>query len=652
MVASTPRRGRLVLVALVLPLLLLLLAPTSADADVGLGGERLVGQVADAETQLAERHAPEVRLVAQPEPCGPGEPYEPIDVDALMDSEEVALRGPWDRVNLIGVGPSAEEIGVGLPGYHLDFPGDALRPGCSFEEYQERMTAGLEPTMYARVVPEAGRLALQYWFFYVYNDWNNTHEGDWEMIQLVFDAATATEALATDPVEAGYSQHEGAERAAWDDDKLERVDGTRPVVYPARGSHAGFFSSALYLGASAETGVGCDDTNGPHRALQPRVAVVPADEESYLQEFPWLGFEGRWGEQREAFFNGPTGPNDKRQWTEPIGWSQDTWREDSVPVPLGSVLGQNATGAFCTVVATGSEVLRVASVEPVTVVTVLGVLLLLVFGAASRTSWGPAAPLPMVRTRSWGQILVSARRAYGLRRRVFLKIGLIHLGVAVLASGLQQLLFRGTRLEELREAAGSTDGYVVGMTLYLSAALTLVAFVVMLAATAWSLSEIDAGREVTLRSAYRRTLQRLPTLVAATAAVVTVVLLLSLTVVGLPLAVFVLVRRVWAVHAIMIEDLPPKAALRRSRELVSGRFLPTAWVVALVTGIGALSGPAVGMALLLASPTSFAFVNAAAALAYAVTLPFVALALTYCYADLRAGKERREASQEPVAAGA
>ena len=48
--------------------------------------------------------------------------------------------------------------------------------------------------MYAHVATDPahpGKLALQYWFFYVYNDWNNLHEGDWEMIQLDFDAATA-----------------------------------------------------------------------------------------------------------------------------------------------------------------------------------------------------------------------------------------------------------------------------------------------------------------------------------------------------------------------------------------------------------------------------------------------------------------------------
>ena len=38
---------------------------------------------------------------------------------------------------------------------------------------------------------ELGKVALQYWFFYPFNDFNNTHEGDWEMIQLVFDAPDA-----------------------------------------------------------------------------------------------------------------------------------------------------------------------------------------------------------------------------------------------------------------------------------------------------------------------------------------------------------------------------------------------------------------------------------------------------------------------------
>ena len=183
--------------------------------------------------------------------------------------------------------------------------------------------------MYAHVATEAarpGQLALQYWLFYVFNRFNNLHEGDWEMIQLVFDADDAAEALGEDPVAIGYSSHEGAERAEWGEEKLEIVDGSHPVVYPAAGSHANKFTEALYIGSSAEQGVGCDDTQGPHVELRPAVKTIPSDTAAAQAAFPWIAYEGRWGELQEAFFNGPTGPNDKRQWTKPISWSED-WRD-------------------------------------------------------------------------------------------------------------------------------------------------------------------------------------------------------------------------------------------------------------------------------------------------------------------------------------
>src|SRR5262249_48339135 len=150
-------------------------------------------------------------------------------------------------------------------------------------------------------------------------------------------ARDAREALSKEPVEVGYSSHEGAEHAAWGDDKLELVDGTHPVVYPSRGSHANQYTAALYLGSSADAGVGCDDTRGPHTELRPVVRTIPADPAAAKQAFPWIAFEGRWGELQRAFFNGPTGPNLKTQWTSPIEWSRG-WRTRSYAVPTGGIL--------------------------------------------------------------------------------------------------------------------------------------------------------------------------------------------------------------------------------------------------------------------------------------------------------------------------
>ena len=298
-----PTRSRSVLCALVA--VLSLVAAPSAAADL-----------AD-ETALAERYAPVVRLVEQAQDCGYGESYEPIDVDALFDEPTVSLRGPWNPTDLIEIGPTADDL-PGLYEYHLDFPGNALDPGCDYERWAMRVTEGSAPTVYAHVATDPahpGQLALQYWFYYVFNDWNNTHEGDWENIQLVFDADDARQALAREPVSVGYSQHEGSEEATWGDDKLELVDGTHPVVYPAAGSHANFFESALFLGSSAEQGVGCDDTSGPSVEVRPVVRTIPSDPAEARTLFPWIAFEGRWGELQRAFFNGPTGPNLKTSWT-------------------------------------------------------------------------------------------------------------------------------------------------------------------------------------------------------------------------------------------------------------------------------------------------------------------------------------------------
>jgi len=186
----------------------------AAAALVALTGAAGAAAALGDEIELAERHAPEVRLVEQLEECGPGEPYEPMDVDALFEEPTVALRGPWNAVDLIEVGPTADDL-ADLYEYHLDFPGAALDPGCSYERWADRVTADHAPTVYAHVATDParpGQLALQYWLFYAYNDWNNLHEGDWETVQLIFDAPDARAALAQDPVAIGYSQHEGAER--------------------------------------------------------------------------------------------------------------------------------------------------------------------------------------------------------------------------------------------------------------------------------------------------------------------------------------------------------------------------------------------------------------------------------------------------------
>ena len=624
-------RPRLLLLALAAGLALAV-APT-ATADLA------------AETELAERYAPAVRLVEQLEECGPGEPYEPMDVDALFGDSTVALRGPWNAFDLVKIGPTADDL-AGLFEYHLDFPGNALEPGCTYELWARRLTEGDEPAVYAHVATEPGapgRLALQYWFFYAFNDFNNTHEGDWEMIQLVFEAADADEALEEPPVEVGYSSHEGAERADWDDrEKLELVDGTHPVVYPAAGSHANKFTEALYLGSSAEAGVGCDDTRGPHREVRPAVITIPSDPAAASDAFPWITFEGRWGELQKAFFNGPTGPNMKTQWTTPIEWSED-WRDRSYGVPTGGVLGTSATDFFCTGVERGSEALSTLLRSPTATFLVIASLLGLIAFVVVRATWTPVAARRIARRRTWGQILSSSASMYVKQARLFLGVGLLLIPTVFAITAVQWLLVSG--LDLLGSVTGELAGLFAYLALVVGATLALLGLGLVMAATACALVELDAGRSVGPISAYRLALRRIRPLLRAIAIFVVMWVVLTSTGVLIPLALWLAVR--WALLApvVELEEHAGRGALRRSAELVRGRWLRVGSLVGLGALAALVAGPLLGALLIFATSAPLAVLNLVAGIVYAIALPFVALVTCYVYFDARTRHELEPAER-------
>ena len=592
---------------------------------------------ADGVTELAERYAPVVRLVEQARPCGHGEAFQPTNVDLVLGNPDVALRGPWSGANIVKVGPTAQDLADGRFEYNLDFPGNALAPGCTYEMWSDRISAGSRPTTYAHVATDAshpGELALQYWFFYVFNNFNDKHEGDWEMIQVDFHAGSAEEALASKPFEIGYSQHGGAERAHWGDKKLRLVDGTHPVVYPALGSHANYFGAALYLGRSAAEGVGCDESQGPSSQLRPEVTVVPTERTAYLQAYPWLGYVGRWGEHHSSFYNGPTGPNTKRQWTEPIGWANDTWRDRSYTVPAGGSLGVTATDIFCGAVATGSGVLTAFVGDPSPVLLALIAVAAFLMWLTSRTRWDESAPFRLARRRPWGSLVSSAARQYGQRPRLFIGIGVLFIPLGLLITALQYLLFKQGTFAPLVSSAGSSNAVVAGLALALGLFVSVLGLSLVQAATALAMVELDNGRKITARGAYRLALPRLRPLVGPLVVAVLLVSALSATVAGILIGFWLTVRWSLLAQVVVLEEDASGRPLRRSAQLVRRHWWRAASVTFFVTGIALLLGPLIGTLLLFATSASFDFVNLVSALVYLETLPFAAITTTYLYYDL------------------
>ena len=155
-----------------------------------------------------------------------------------------------------------------------------------------------------------GRLWLQYWFFYFYNDYNllgplvraGLHEGDWETIQMRLNADNSEPDLAV------FAQHSHAQAKPWGE--VERVDG-RPVVYPARGSHASYFSAGVHW-----TGVWFDYADGERATPELTLEIVTGGD----PEYRWIYWPGHWGDTKSSGgldATSPTGPAAHGQWRDP-----------------------------------------------------------------------------------------------------------------------------------------------------------------------------------------------------------------------------------------------------------------------------------------------------------------------------------------------
>jgi hypothetical protein len=605
---------------------------------------------ASARQQLADRFAPVVLLVDQGRDCDTtGEPYRPVPVEAVLGQPDVVLRDAAGRV--LVTAPTAADLAGAAPNTHLDLPGRALRPGCTYEQWARRTAAGLPTTAYARVVvaPDHGLVLVQYWLYYVFNDWNNRHESDWEMLQVVFEAHSVEAALAGEPVAVGYSQHEGAERAAWDAATLAR-DGDHPVVRPAVGSHANHVTEDLFLGHSAQEGFGCDDTRGPATATLARAVLLPAEVPVNPGDpFAWLAFEGRWGERNRGPNNGPTGPATKDSWIDPVAWMQDEWRDASTVVPAASAFGSSGTDFFCRAVAAGSGVYLAVLDTPLAVLGALGALVLCALWLGRRTVWSPLVVLPVDTPRSSGQILRSAAALYRRLLPLMLGIGLLLIPVGAVAAVIQQVVFEWTPLGTLVATAASDRLFGVIVALLLGSLAAVFAIAVVQGTVAAALAAVERGERPGALAAYRAVLPQVPAILRGTVRTVALVSLLALTVVGVPLALRVGVRRALVPQAVVHEGLRTSDAVRRARTLVTGNAVRVGILAAVANIVVSVGAPLLATLVLLVLSPPLGVVNLLAGLLGVVFVPYAGIVLTLLFHDLRRRSAFADRPEDPGA---
>ena len=595
-----------------------------------------------AAQQLVDRYAPVVVVRRYDTLCGTeGEPYVPMTVEALLGNPEVALRQVGNGDQVITWGPTARDLYSRGQGVYLDLAGDALKPGCIFATDSARYNAGGKSAVYAHIARQAdkpGYLAVQYWLYWYYNDWNDKHESDWEFTQVLFKADSVDEALRTDPVSVGYAQHTGGEVSEWTSDKLERED-THFVVYSSQGSHASYIEPALYLGRSASEGFGCDNTQTPSTRLHPKVVLLPDEPSGPDDPFAWLDFQGRWGEREGPPNDGPTGPAMKPRWSAPIDWQSDL-RPSAFVVPGGSAAAPDIVSSFCDVVERASLLFIDFRASPSKVIAVLLLLGTLLWLLIRRTSWRAVPPLPVVSRRRAGEIVRAAMQLYRRRPVTFLALGLHVVPVAILAALVSAVLVHLPGIGDATTVAEEGDpGGTVLIAAAVAALFLPLSIVVVSAPVAWLLAASEGEAVPGARKAVVAQQARRRQLASSFFPAVLVIGLLSLTVVGLPFAVWLTVRYQFLSQVTMIEGTSGRRTLARSGALVHGRWLHTGFIAAVtwatVQGLSVFVGL---LLLILLTGLPLWAITAAEVLCQIALMPLGAMILTLLYGDARASE--------------
>jgi hypothetical protein len=215
--------------------------------------------------------------------------------------------------------------------YWVDGPGDDAVTASGRTGWRERWRAiagpdparsPFPPTEYAHAFwldRANGRLAIQYWFFYPFNEWINHHEGDWEHVEVILEghACALEDATVVDRFHAiGYEFYfhgwryqpqnvlrvralasDGFAAGASNDDHVLVFTGGRGQLLWWKGSQSGgsYPLPARYAGAGSGFGPfrPADDTRRPARFIRAesfRVVLLPEPQRLDTRAHPELSW--------------------------------------------------------------------------------------------------------------------------------------------------------------------------------------------------------------------------------------------------------------------------------------------------------------------------------------------------------------------------
>ncbi len=326
----------------------------------------------------------------------------------------------------------------------------------------------------------------------------------------------------------------------------------------------------------------------------------------------------------------------KEQWTRPFTWAETVARDPGVALGDAEVSGLAASEVFCSGVTAASELLDAFYASRGLFFGAVGLLFLLLVATAALTRWRPAPLRPLDQRRAAGQIVRVAFRVYGLDWRTLLLVSALVLPVALAAVVVGHLMLGVGLVGRVVEAVGRDSHLTVHVNVFLLVGIQFAALALAIAATTIVVNSLRLGeRRLDTRESYAVVAHRAAPLAGVLLLVAGISLALTLTIVGIPVAILYLTRTAVAVPVCVIETLGARSSIRRSSNLVagnSGRVLVLSGLVVLVV---LLTGPLLGASLLLGADLSPLLANALGALVTAALMPLVGIVLTLLFLDLR-----------------
>ena len=341
--------------------------------------------------------------------------------------------------------------------------------------------------------------------------------------------------------------------------------GRHPIVYSAAGSHATFYSSAVWLGTGQNgSGVGCDNTAAPLTAYHPRAVLLP-DTIPRTGRFAWLDYDGHWGQREAGFNDGPQGPNTKKVWQTPFSW-MDATRTRSPEVPGESLMGPTVSQSFCGAVATVSRFINLkAQTSAGAIAIVLAIVVALTLPLVL-TRWRPVQLEPLRTVRAGGQIILAAGRLFGRHLVSLVLIALVALFAVTFLEALEWLIRHllsatssNVSVTDTRARAGPSAALTIGRLIATPFATAIViAFI----------RNLERGQDTRLPATAMAVLRRLWRLVAVQLLIIVCLLLMAVTIIGIPIAIVKFIDWQFAQQEILFEDRGIRDAMRGSTRLV------------------------------------------------------------------------------------